>query len=71
MKIWFLCLAVSLATTAHAFEVREIPAPAVAGAMGSALTTGPDGTVYLSWLEPAGTGTTALKFAAFDAAHNR
>ena len=71
MKIWFLCLTVSLATTAHAFEVREIPAPAVAGAMGSALTTGPDGTVYLSWLEPAGTGTTALKFAAFDTAHNR
>ena len=71
MKIWILGLALAFTVTAAALEVREIPTPAAAGAMGSALTTGPDGTAYLSWLEPAGTGTTALKFAAFDTAHNR
>lgn len=71
MKIWILGLALAFTVTATALEVREVTAPAAAGAMGSALTTGPDGTAYLSWLEPAGDGVTALKFAAFDAAQNR
>jgi hypothetical protein len=35
--------------------------------MGSALTTGPDGAIYLSWLEPVGGETWALKFSRYDA----
>ncbi|MBI2496453.1 MAG: hypothetical protein HYV75_00435 [Opitutae bacterium] len=60
-----------LAGLAGAVEIREPPAPAGPGATGPALTRGPDGTVYLSWLEPAGGGNHALKFARFDTAVQR
>lgn len=39
--------------------------------MGGSLTTAPDGTVYLSWVEATGPETYALKFSRFDAAQNR
>jgi hypothetical protein len=48
-----------------------LPVPAAPGAMGSSLTQGPDGTAFLSWLEPAGGETWALKFSRFDAAAQR
>ena len=50
-----------------AITVTEIPTPAApASASGSSLTTGPDGTVWLSWLETSG-ATTALRFATLAA----
>lgn len=57
-----------LAGLAGAVEIRELPVPAGPGAMGPAFTRGPDGTVYLSWLEPAANGDHALKFARLDPA---
>ncbi|MDI1248368.1 MAG: sialidase family protein [Lacunisphaera sp.] len=57
-----------LASLAGAGEITELPSPAGPGAMGSSLTRGPDGTVHLSWLEPAAGESHALKFARFDAA---
>jgi BNR repeat-like domain len=48
---------------------HRIASPAAPGAMGSALTTGPDGVIYLSWLEPAGGDTWALKFSRYDGPH--
>lgn len=44
----------------------SIPSPATAGAMGSSLAQAPDGTTYLSWLEPVGGEAWALKFSRFD-----
>lgn len=60
-----------LAGLAGAAEISELPSPAGPGAMGSSFTRGPDGTVHLSWLEPAGDGRHALKFARLDAATRR
>lgn len=48
-----------------------LAAPAAPGAMGSSLARGPDGTAYLSWLEPAGGENWALKFSRFDTALQR
>lgn len=62
---------VLLAGVAGAVEITGWPAPAGPGAMGPALTRGPDGTVHLSWLEPVAGGSHALKFARFDAAARR
>jgi hypothetical protein len=46
----------------------EVPVPAAPGATGASLTTAPDGTVWLSWLEPAAEGTTLLRCATLDSA---
>lgn len=54
----------------HAVGNTPVAAPAAAGAMGGSLTTAPDGTVYLSWLEPAGADAYALKFSRYDSAKN-
>jgi hypothetical protein len=43
-----------------------IPAPAAAGAMGPALVLAPDGTPWLSWLEPAGSEAWAMKVSRFE-----
>ncbi len=48
--------------------IVSLPVPSAPGAMGSSLALGPDGTAYLSWLEPAGGESWALKFSRFDAA---
>jgi hypothetical protein len=53
---------------AFAAPNREIPSPAGPGAVGAAFATAPDGTVYLSWLEPAGGEAWALKFSRYDPA---
>lgn len=62
-----LILALVSATAAP----REIPSPAAPGAMGPALAKAPDGSVLLSWLEPAGGETWALKFSRYDPAAQR
>ena len=54
-----------------AATLTPIVSPTGAGAMGSSLTTAPDGTNYLLWLEPVDAETYALKFSKFDAAQNR
>ena len=51
-----------------AITTTAVAAPAAPGAMGSALTLAPDGTPFLSWLEPAGGEAWALKFSRFDRA---
>jgi hypothetical protein len=46
--------------------VEEIPSPAAPGSGEPGLTTGPDGRVYLSWLEPAPDSAVALRFALLE-----
>jgi len=45
-----------------------VASPSAPGSSAPQLVTSPDGTVYLSWLEPAPAGHTALRFSRFDAA---
>lgn len=52
----------------RAAELAPVPSPAAPGAMGSSLATGPDGGVWLSWLEPRGDERWALRFSRLDAA---
>jgi hypothetical protein len=54
---------VALLWAAPAPSVTELKAPAAAGAEGPNLTTGPDGRVYLSWLEPTASNGYALRFS--------
>lgn len=58
-----LCRAVAAEPT----RPVPLPAPAAPGAMGSSLAQAPDGTTFLSWLEPTGGENWALKFSRFDA----
>lgn len=44
----------------------DIPAPASPGAMGSSLVLAPDGTPWLSWLEPVAKETWAMKLSRFE-----
>lgn len=44
--------------------IRSLEVPATKGSMGPNLASGPDGTVILSWMEPAGEGT-ALRYSSF------
>jgi hypothetical protein len=46
----------------------EVPVPAVPGATSASLTTAPDGTVWLAWVESAADGTTVLRCATLDSA---
>lgn len=63
-----LLLAVGAALSVQAIEIVPLDSPAATGAMGSSITRGPDGTVWLSWLEPHSDGkATALRFSRFDA----
>lgn len=64
-------LALTLSVAVHAINLRQLPPPAAPGAMGSSLAQAPDGTAYLSWLEPAGGKDWALKFSRFDTARLR
>lgn len=48
-----------------ASALAELPSPAGPGSAEPNLATGPDGRVYLSWLEPADSGH-ALRFAVHD-----
>lgn len=58
-------------TTPGPMPLTSLPVPAAPGAMGSSLAQGPDGTAFLSWLEPLGGENWALKFSRFDAAAQR
>lgn len=72
MRLLILLLVAGLLASplwAGPMPVTSIPAPSAPGAMGSALTLAPDGTACLSWLEPAGGESWALKFSRFDPAH--
>ena len=68
----FLLLAFSLrAADVPAISVETIAAPSsTTSALGPSLTTGPDGVVWLTWLEKSA-ATTALRCATFDAASKR
>ena len=46
--------------------VDTLPSPAAGGSAEPNLMTGPDGRVYLSWLEPRGDSTHALRFSTLD-----
>ena len=47
---------------------EEIASPAAPGAAGASLARAPDGTTWLSWVEPGPEGENALRFATFDLA---
>ena len=52
-------------------QLTEIASPVGPGASSASVTTAPDGTVWLSWLEPAGAVGTALRCATLDPAAAR
>lgn len=67
------CLALLLATAWAAepapkpvITAVEINSPASARSIGAALTTGNDGTVWLSWVEPGRNGLNTLRCSTFD-----
>lgn len=49
-------------------DVEQLESPAGPGAAEPNLAVGPDGRVYLSWLEPAPDSVMALRFSTFDGA---
>ncbi|MCX5754735.1 MAG: sialidase family protein [Gemmatimonadetes bacterium] len=51
---------------ASAVVIQSLESPAGPGAAESNLTVGPDGRVFLSWLEPAPDSAMAMRFASFD-----
>lgn len=51
---------------AAARHIESIDSPTGPGAAESNLAIGPDGRVYLSWLEPAPDSAMALRFASYD-----
>lgn len=53
-------------TAAPVATAEALASPAGPGSSASNLATGPDGTVYLSWIEPADSGTDALRFATLE-----
>jgi hypothetical protein len=53
-------------TAAPAYEIKDLPSPAISGASTPALSRAPDGTVWLSWIEPTATGF-ALRCASLNA----
>jgi hypothetical protein len=59
--------AVNISERKLVVDVKELATPAAAGSLGTALAQGPDGTVFLAWMEPAGARGVALKFATLDA----
>lgn len=78
----FAVALICLATYAHSADVArpapapalaadELPNPAAPGATGPSLATGPDGRVWLSWLERGPGAETALRFSLFDASTKR
>lgn len=50
-------------TASDASAVRPLPPPAAEGSGEPSLAVGPDGRVYLSWLEPAADSAHALRFS--------
>lgn len=67
LAIAFLCLS-GAQIAAPARTVRELPSPAGAGSGQPNLSVGPDGRVYLSWLERLEGKRFALRFAAREGA---
>lgn len=71
LKVFAGMLLVAVATAAqgpgvpstHARTVRELPSPAAPGSGQSSLSVGPDGRVYLSWIERLEGKRFALRFA--------
>ena len=55
-----------VARLAAAPVIQLLDVPTGPGAAESNLAVGPDGRVYLSWLEPASDSAMALRFASFD-----
>ena len=69
VTLLFLLASASL-PAATLIKSDELVAPSAANASGSSLAVGPDGTVWLTWLETAGKDT-ALRGVTFDAAARR
>jgi hypothetical protein len=59
-------LLASMAIAPPAPSVTELKTPAAMGSEAPNLSVAPDGRVFLSWLEPAGPKTYALKFSVRD-----
>ncbi len=59
-------LARSSSTGTTESGVREIQSPAAPGSGEPNLTAGPDGRVYLSWIEPAADSAHALRFSVLE-----
>ena len=62
---FFIALVVSVLATAAAAQVRRVDPPATEGSRSYSLNAGPDGAVFLSWVERLGEGGHALRYAVF------
>ncbi len=60
---FFIALVISVATTAAAGEVRLLDSPAAEKSSSYSLNAGPDGAVFLSWVERLEGGGHAFRFA--------
>ena len=61
-RLLLVAAALLMSVIGHA-EVREIPSPAGPGSGQPSLVAGPDGQIFLSWLEPHGGGEVQFLFA--------
>jgi hypothetical protein len=74
LPVILLALGSARISAAPAIQFEEIVSPAALGAIGASLATAPDGTLWLSWVEPvlpgptgpAAGGARALRFSTLD-----
>ncbi|HEX2852025.1 MAG TPA: hypothetical protein VHO24_02215 [Opitutaceae bacterium] len=70
LLVWFVSAGMTRADL-H-YETATVPSPAGPGASGGSFAKGPDGGIWLSWIEPAAEkGGHVLKFSAFDRSASR
>lgn len=67
------CVMAARAAGEPGYPIRQgtLPNPAGPGALAASLVRADHGAIYLSWLEPKATDTTALRFARYDTAGSR
>jgi hypothetical protein len=59
------------ASNAPAISATEITSPAAPRSMGAALINAPDGTLWLSWVEPGRAGANTLRCSSFNPAEQK
>jgi hypothetical protein len=64
----FVAVAAFLLLSCQATSAAEISSPTGTGAAEPYLAAGPHGALLMSWLEPSGSGRTALRLARYDGA---
>lgn len=63
-----VALVVARARAELTYEIAPVPSPAGLNSLGASLARSSDGALWLAWVEPAESGTAALRIAEFDGA---